>query len=401
MIFQSLELLFQITCITMVFLCMTAFFGDLFKNESTSKVDFRTFHEEEKDIYPSISLCFGGPQIWNAKKLKEMYGVENYGNYAEFLRGNLWNEKMLLIDYDTVTLSLEDYIAGWMLWMDSGFKDPTFVWYNESDPIIESKLGELDTTPITESYISIGLRSADVKCFTFDLSSIEMLTEKKIIKKLEILMKNQNESVTTMYAAHYPKQLIAGHFSFDIGLKKSFFGQKTFFINMIEVIRRRNTHKEPCYDETNNHDLYVLSNLIRPAKCKPPYLKYESEFDNLEICNDSISMKQTDLDAKYLDSLAFRKRFDKPCDELETVVFNTKEYSHRKDGLENSSWILEISFANEIYKEIRQIQSYNVKSCWSDVSAIIGFVCGVSIWQIPNGLKTMIDLMKHRILSKD
>ena len=29
------------------------------KNESTSLVDFQTYHGKEKDIYPSFTVCFG------------------------------------------------------------------------------------------------------------------------------------------------------------------------------------------------------------------------------------------------------------------------------------------------------------------------------------------------------
>ena len=378
---------------------MSSFFMDLFKNKSTSLVDFRTFHEEERDIYPSFSLCLVGPEIWNANILKKKYGVQNYESYVEFLRGEKWNESMLQIDYDNVTVSLEDYVEGWMLWIDSGWKNPTFVWYNESDPLVESQVKRWNATTFTESQFSISLRTPDIKCFTLDFKN-EMIPglEELTIKNLEILVKRQNK-LHAWYLTHYPKQLIAEHFYFDVDTEKSNLEKKTFVINMIEVIRRRHTNKDPCLDQSSNHDLYILTELLHSAYCKPPYLKYVSEFENLEICNDSISMQQTYLKAEYLDSPLFRKRFNKPCDQVESIVFNTKEFPRKEDGLENSSWILEISFFNDIYKEIRHTEAYGLKSCWSDVSAIVGFVCGVSMWQIPDALKTIIDWIKHRSLS--
>ena len=42
-------------------------------------------------------------------------------------------------------------------------------------------------------------------------------------------------------------------------------------------------------------------------------------------------------------------------------------------------WALQLDFMRDVYKEIRHIRDYDKKSLFSDVSAIIGFICGFSI----------------------
>ena len=130
-------------------------------------------------------------------------------------------------------------------------------------------------------------------------------------------------------------------------------------------------------------------------------MKYLAEFGHLTVCNNSNDMKQTHVQIDS--SLIQRKKnfgLEKPCDQVQTIIFNTKDHPWRRNQPKDAPWIIEILFTNEFYKEIRNTQAYGLKSCWSDVSAIIGFVCGVSIWQLPDGLKTLVVWMKQNSLFK-
>ena len=91
------------------------------QNESNALVDFRPFHREEIDIYPSFSICIDsiwndqdsikkGTGIYNATMLKSSYGVEVLNDYVHFLQGRYWNETMSKINYDDVTINLEYYL---------------------------------------------------------------------------------------------------------------------------------------------------------------------------------------------------------------------------------------------------------------------------------------------------
>ena len=85
---------FQFACILVLVGTMAMFIYELFRNESTSLVDFRAFHETEKDIYPTFSMCMTGRGIWNTKKLEEKYGIKDVEKYINFLKGEVWDENL-------------------------------------------------------------------------------------------------------------------------------------------------------------------------------------------------------------------------------------------------------------------------------------------------------------------
>ena len=53
-------------------------------------------------IYPSFSFCFVPPFLENAFEIYED-GI-NITTYSKFLHGELWDERMLAVDYDNVSL---------------------------------------------------------------------------------------------------------------------------------------------------------------------------------------------------------------------------------------------------------------------------------------------------------
>ena len=62
----------------------------------------------ENDIYPSLTLCWD--MAIDEEKL-QMYGNNlNSSAYTMFLRGLVWDEQMLNVDYDDVMINLNDYI---------------------------------------------------------------------------------------------------------------------------------------------------------------------------------------------------------------------------------------------------------------------------------------------------
>ena len=83
-----------------------------FLDEDLTQVNFKRFHEEKEDIYPSISLCFMNPY------LPEMFGNIHKTNislneYLQFLQGNRWKPEILTIDYHEVTLDIKKYLIGY------------------------------------------------------------------------------------------------------------------------------------------------------------------------------------------------------------------------------------------------------------------------------------------------
>ena len=79
-------------------------------DEDVSRIEFKKFNSHKDHIYPTITLCFPKPFV-EVKLATYGEGI-NGSSYANFLRGNLWDERMANIDYDDVSLKIEDYLLG-------------------------------------------------------------------------------------------------------------------------------------------------------------------------------------------------------------------------------------------------------------------------------------------------
>ena len=386
--FQYMEVSFHLVCVIVIAASITTFISDFRDDKSISQVDFKRFHETEIDVYPDFTMCITGHGIWT-EKAKATYDIEFGKRYIKFLKGEIWDENMLKLDYDEVTVNMTELINGMTLFMDPLSSPRSYTWTRN--------------TSFMKSLISL-MQLPDAKCLSLKLAPKIIKKLKRPIDIVQISFQSRNSSLYPFYALHYPQQSLTGNFYLKGDMDRNTFDsleRKNFLINMIEIIRRRNTNNEPCQESSDRHDQYVIKKLVESSKCKPPYMKHKAEFGHLEICNNSKDMKQT-----YQKIMSYLlKRFDRlwtkrPCDQVQSISYTTKEVHRKKNQPKDAPWILQLGFVSHYYKEIRHSQAYGLKSCWSDVSAIIGFVCGVSMWKLPNGLKTLTIWIKQNSLFK-
>ena len=106
------------------------------QDESTSLVDFQTYHNTEEDIYPSITLCLIQNDESNAlyipEKLKNEYNIDNATKYASFLRGDYWENNFTKVDYDDVTINLRDFVKTVYIRANNTQSEPIYTWRNPS-----------------------------------------------------------------------------------------------------------------------------------------------------------------------------------------------------------------------------------------------------------------------------
>lgn len=410
---QVLSRAFHVVCLLMSIGFIVFFASDYCKETSTALVDFKAFHETENDIFPSLTLCFGltKSSAWNTKKLNATFDIQNYEDYRRYLRGKLWDERMTKVDYDNVTLKLRDHLTYWKIWVGKNYKiDHDDAWIDKDFVFkVNGSLKELHL-PFTDEqkfrFFTV-FKSAEVKCFSLALSRKSInVTVGKEIKKLVVYFHNSSFITDSYfyYSLHYPGQFLLGNFF--LGLEdprqRIFPGRikRTIFtIDGMEIIKRRNTKSEPCKERSDQHDKYMLRTLIDLVKCRPSHFSHDHDFAYTKICNSSDAMNKIYKRTQYIDDLQFRKEYDKPCDQLQMVTYSRRDILKDKNERLKLGWALQLDFMREVYKEIRHIRDYDKKGLFSDVSAIIGFICGFSIWQAPDALKIMVISMKNMIYS--
>lgn len=116
-------------------------FSRYLKDEDSVSLMTTKFHSSNDAMYPSLSFCIGRPFLKSKFHIYEDNDI-NETSYRKFLEGNLWNEKMLLVNYDDVTVSLEGNILN------------AYMRPENSDRLTWSP----------DYYVSF--RSSDRKCFT-------------------------------------------------------------------------------------------------------------------------------------------------------------------------------------------------------------------------------------------
>ena len=81
-------------------------------DEDVARIEFTEFNANEDNIYPTITLCFPSPLI--DEKLAEYGEGINSETYSSFIQGmnNSWDDRMAKIDYDDVSLNIEEHFLG-------------------------------------------------------------------------------------------------------------------------------------------------------------------------------------------------------------------------------------------------------------------------------------------------
>ena len=209
------------------------------------------------------------------------------------------------------------------------------------------------------------------------------------------------------YLLHYPGQIMSMAASLPFGIQPTQpkdalmhrIKATRIYIDEIQIIRRRNTKKQPCFEESEKHDEYLSKQLVEAAGCRPFHYTYDYDFGNRYICNNSNSMRKTGITIPMFVDRKFHERFKKPCDQVQMITYRTQNEKMSK-YIPIPEWKLEIFFMRDTYKEIKHIMAYDFRSLAADVGAIIGFFCGFSLWQIPSTIKSAIRLIKQKKFRK-
>ena len=276
------------------------------QNEDVTVVNFTKFHGSNEDVYPSFSFCIGPPFV---EKKFDVYGSDvNITTYTKFLEGKLWDERMLDVEYDNVTVSLADNVL-----------DAYVVLQNTTEYSWNPKF-------------RVSFRSLERKCFTIDAPDIDQ----SLNWFFEICIKNdifpegrrpqlEDEEFFSTYL-HYPGQRFTSYYTvkWDWMLRSN--NSKNYVMHYemrnVDVIRHRWKPQEPCIEEWKNYDQYVMDNIMLKAKCHPPFWNPTT---NLSLCTNSTQMSKF----RVQPSTAEIDQYDPPCKVIQRLDYTYKEYENK------------------------------------------------------------------------
>ena len=362
------------------------------QNHSTSLVEFQNYHEHDKDIYPSLTLCFvafpNSVSFYDKYKLYKYYNIDNVTEYISFLKGDAWNDNMMKVNYDKVTIDLEEYIQQIDLRNSSGdpYHSPTlFTWQNNA-------------SSNTKFPFYISFRQPQTKCFSIDFSKVRMPEiSGNTISYLDVKFRPKNMSNVDMmsYYIHYPNQFIrAPPLDIEYGKMPGILNgnEKMIWINSIDVIRRRNTIRTPCNPEWDRDDEFMARQVIKDVGCKPVHWVVDGSY---HVCNSTSNMKRAIIYKMDVVELSVVKKILQPCDEVQAISSTSQSYEMNNSVWESKGPGFLLLFKISRYKEILHIRAFNVESLVGNVGGYVGLFLGLAFWQTPDAIIYFVQKIKN------
>ena len=313
-------------------------------NKDWSYGTYRNFHDDTSSRYPSLSVCLSDNE--NIKLFKEGYSSaderksegQDVNNtmisYQNFLTGQCknkdrcrWNKSLSEIDYDKVTLPIEDYILGAALFFKNGSKH----WVDTQN---YSNIST-STTNLIKVYTS--KREAHEKCFTFEIpyilnSRIHLVS---VLYNLSMFGKDgvRPESGGFNIRLHYPNQMLS------VNIEKSRWAKAplatecisssendkcdrsytlNFRIQTLEAISRRNTRRHKCNTDWENYDNQVQLMFANRIECAPNHWNILSK---LEKCKHRKQLQQVNKFNEYTNM----QNINVPCEGLKSITYSHED----------------------------------------------------------------------------
>ena len=341
-----------------------------YNGEDQTIVTYRNFNEIETDVYPSVTFCW--TMAISEENLK-LYGNNlNRKDYAKFLAGYHWDENMLIVDYDNVTLHFGDHVLLYGYKTSSG-----------RDVVLHDIRWDRKLKPGFEEHSTWGIR-----CISFDIPVIkgQTITEFYVYFKSSIFGKGRRlanpddkkllEQNQFHMHLHYRNQIfrraLVRQSNWPVrnpGSPRSYW--MNIRLSAIDVVTLRNTHQHPCIDGAPDYDKMVIDYMLDRMKCKPPYW---SAISSLVPCSQQKQLQKFHElihDAFHTGNSGTFHTVKLPCRSLERISIDAtdielsqkyKKWLEETNPWMNGSLKMILNYKDWTYKEVKSVRGMDFQS---------------------------------------
>ena len=388
------------------------------QNDDITRMRNAKFHSTERDIYPSISICFGN--VLDEEKL-DARGI-NKNSYLSFLTGKEWNKTFFDVNFDEVSIDLEHYLLAMEVYKEGYNRDILNGSYFLFDNTIH-RADEIDERPEWKPNFfqdAIPMWGMVQKCLTFDSSFV---SHKTLTWMTIVLSRSAFQTGKRPAFAPYAKEMFSVEIHYP-GQRYRYAQTKWdwddeepqtkhiksygigFRITNMEVINERNTISTPCNDKGIQEDRSLKSYLIDTMNCTPPYWIKQDD-NSTKRCSEQEHLQQFynfDI-GKYLSPCRRLNHINYDYFEIpssyyyDTILHVSSKNQPNVSGslvgnVSAGSFYVGLEFRSETYKEIVLIQQFDGQSLIGDIGGIVGMCVGFSLLQFPQLFANIVTLVK-------
>ena len=335
----------------LIIYCIRQYVSD----KDVTHIEYKKFHEEPDRVYPSITICFTKPFVWD--KLMQYDQEIGYDSFRDFLSGysgNTWNYTLARIDYDNVTIKLKDYLNYFHINL---LNNDNLIWdvVNSSYMLKDHSSEEYEKIEPPNIYVSS--RRAESKCYTIDVPYVPNRRIYLVKMKFEdsIFPRGIRPSAKEFFITlHYPFQVMRSYLlsriSWESNIRKTDCYTLRIRVGSMEVLKRRNKYSEPCNDDLTDHDKIALTKVMQNVGCQPKHWKIQSQ---LPYC--TTQKQYTDIEIMMDDV----EETLPPCQSIERLITTGNGIECNKRG--KKLW-LQFYFQEPSHKEIHVLRAYGFQS---------------------------------------
>lgn len=366
-VFEILQNLFKFCCFATVLFMISLWIHNYMQDENLCLVDYRPLENTDDLEFPELSLCLLYDNPFIKDKFTDLNTTKR--KYRKHLKGSNFNENLTKIDYNEVTINLQDYYKRTALIPKNGTHRPGY-----------SKYGNVSIRATANDFTMSKFR----KCFTIDTTNLNMDNVRFVghIFHMDFFRRyvasKKGEIVAMVH--HHNQLLLADSFRF---LSPDSNGSKSMtigiLVNKVEILRRRNKPKEPCLTDVTHWDLMEVLRYTKEVGCSAPYQK---PLENFETCSTEKKMKEWN----NFSPVQRNNKGNQPCQVMPRADFEfTTEVGIRWPN----HFILGVSYPEQV-KIITQSRAVDVNALIGNIGGYIGLFLGTFYY--PNALYIILML---------
>ena len=343
--------LFSVICIISV-VAMVSYW--MYKYEMEDRdvgvVDYEVVEKIDVDL-PLLSMCFMNPFL--NKKLHLVDPKLNASVYLKYLMGEYYDHQMDLVDYDNVTVNLDDYFSFAQIKLRN---DSTFLpkkLYPKHKVIFDGIYYERFVRCFTADIKKKDLSS--VEQIRFYYNKIQMgkdLTDGKV-PRIQI-------SVNFFYPGQFLMEINSPQIS-EIGTMTQL--RTEWIIIAIEYLKRRNSRSHKCMTHWKYFDDIVRAEHMQRNGCTAPYGRSQ---ETLPKCKTQKSIKKSIINF----STVWKKYFAKACQRISKLDYQAIQMRSSMKTLQ-----FDIRYPEEV-KLITQSKEIDGHTLIGNIGGYIGLFLG-------------------------